>query len=517
MAKVLKADDSAAPDVEKFRLRRFVERLLAAGEAEAVDAPIELGDVASRLDGNPKAVVFRAAGRERAELVGNVTGSRERIALSLGVERLKVVPEIARRLAAPQPIVEVPRARAPVQQVVLQGADADLTTLPVHVQHGADGGPYISASIDFTVNPENGWTNIGARRLMLRGRQETGVDLVAPSDLRNIYIASARRGEKLPVAFTVGSHPVDHIAATMRLPVDELQLLASLRGEPTAVVKCVTSDIRVPADAEMVLEGYFDERGHVEPEGPYGEFLGYYGVMKENPVFHLTAITMRKDALFQTSSISGRWLSRTDTSQLSALRTEVMVWKALESAIREPVAVYAPPASGGAFHVRISMRPRYPGEARNAIAAAFGSLANVKHVFVVDDDVDIFSDEQMEWAVSTRFQADRDLVVQSGFRALPLDPSLRGARIGAKAGFDLTMPFGVVRALDATVPAPPTFPGRRFQSVREALTDGPKYFEALMAAVGTRDGREVVLALDELRREGRLKRMPAGEYAITEA
>ncbi|MGE0746710.1 MAG: hypothetical protein AB7K86_15750, partial [Rhodospirillales bacterium] len=199
------------------------------------------------------------------------------------------------------------------------------------------------------------------------------------------------------------------------------------------------------------------------------------------------------------------------------LRTEVMVWKALESAIREPVAVYAPPASGGAFHVRISMRPRYPGEARNAIAAAFGSLANVKHVFVVDDDVDIFSDEQMEWAVSTRFQADRDLVVQSGFRALPLDPSLRGARIGAKAGFDLTMPFGVVRALDATVPAPPTFPGRRFQSVREALADGPKYFEALMAAVGTRDGREVVLALDELRREGRLKRMPAGEYAITEA
>ncbi|MGE0747907.1 MAG: UbiD family decarboxylase, partial [Rhodospirillales bacterium] len=360
MAKVLKTDDSVAPDVEKFRLRRFVERLLAAGEAEAVDEPIELGDLAARLDGNVKAVLFRAAGRERAELVGNVTSSRARLALSLGVDRPKVVPEIARRLATAQPVVEVPRAAAPVQQVVLQGDEADLTKLPVHVQHGADGGPYISASIDFTVNPENGWTNIGARRLMLRGRQETGVDLVAPSDLRNIYIASARRGEKLPVAFTVGSHPVDHIAATMRLPVDELQLLANLRGEPTAVVKCVTSDIRVPADAEMVLEGYFDERGHVEPEGPYGEFLGYYGVMKENPVFHLTAITMRKDALFQTSTISGRWLSRTDTSQLSALRTEVMVWKALESAIREPVAVYAPPASGGAFHVRISMRPRYP-------------------------------------------------------------------------------------------------------------------------------------------------------------
>src|SRR5204862_4799544 len=103
-------------------------------------------------------------------------------------------------------------------------------------------------------------------------------------------------------------------------------------------------------------------------------------------------------------------------------------------------AVHATPSSGGMFTLRIALRQRTPGEARNAIAAAFGSLANVKHVFVVDPDVDVFSDAQMDWAFATRFQADRDLVVQSGFRALPLDPSLEGARTGAKAGFDLTLP-----------------------------------------------------------------------------
>jgi len=197
---------------------------------------------------------------------------------------------------------------------VLTGDDADLTALPVHLGHGADGGPYISSSIDYVIDPKTGWTNVGVRRLMLRGRHEAGIDLVSPSDLRAIYEASVAAGQPLPVSFVVGAHPVDHLAAVMRLPVDELSLIACLRAAPLPVVKCVTNDIRVPADAEWVLEGYLDARGHVEPEGPYGEFLGYYGAVKRNPVFHLTAITRRRDALFQTATIGGRSLARTDTS-----------------------------------------------------------------------------------------------------------------------------------------------------------------------------------------------------------
>jgi UbiD family decarboxylase len=266
-----------------------------------------------------------------------------------------------------------------------------------------------------------------------------------------------------------------------------------------------------------VLEGYLDERGHVEAEGPYGEFLGYYGAVKQNPVFHLTAITRRRDALFQTATIGGKSLGRTDTAQLNALRTEVMVWRALEASVREVKAVYATPSSGGMYTLRIAMRQRVPGEARNAIAAAFGCLANVKHVFAVDADIDIFSDEQMDWALATRFQADRDLVVQSGFRTLPLDPSLRGAKRGAKAGFDLTLPFGEARGIDSTVPEPPRFEGKRFASVEAALADGPKTFEALMAAVASRDGREVVRALEALREAARLEREKDGRYAVKNA
>jgi UbiD family decarboxylase len=275
------------------------------------------------------------------------------------------------------------------------------------------------------------------------------------------------------------------------------------------VVKSVTNELMVPADAEWVIEGYLGEEGYKEPEGPYGEFLGYYGGVKTNPVFHVTAITRREDALFQTLTIGGPTMSRTDTAQLSALRTEVLIWRALESAVREPVAVYAPPATGGVYNVRIAIRQRVPGEARNAIAAAFGSLANVKNVFVVDPDIDIFSDEQMDWAMATRFQPDRDLMVMSGLRTLPLDPSLPpGARVGAKAGYDLTWAFGTHDRLEVRVPAPPKFAGKRFPSVEAALADGPKFFEELMAATKSKDGREIVRALDVLRQADRLDRDP---------
>ena len=169
----------------------------------------------------------------------------------------------------------------------------------------------------------------------------------------------------------------------------------------------------------------------------------------------------------------------------------------------------------GQLNVRVALRQRVPGEARNAIAAVFANLVNVKHVFVVDPDIDVFSDAQMDWALATRFQADRDLVVQSGFRAMPLDPSLVGASTTAKAGFDLTLPFGSAgRTLDTLVPTPPRFEGPRFASIEAALAAGPKTFEALMAATGTRDGREIVLTLETLRSSGRLTRDAEGRYML---
>ena len=506
-------------DCEKFRLRRFVERLVQQGGCVVHEAPIELGDVAAILDGNAQAVWFRDVGPDHAELVGNVMGARARLAASLDVEPAEFPALLRERLATPHKPVEVSREEAPVQQVVLTGDAADLTRLPVHLQHGEDGAPYISASIDFARDLGGAGFNIGCRRLMLRGARTAGVDLNAPSDLRAVYQAAIARGETLPIAFTLGSHPADFIAAVaVTLPIDELEVIGAVRGAPVPVVKCVTQDIYVPADAEIVLEGYLDPRGLVEPEGPYGEFLGYYGIVKRNPVFHLTAITHRQDALFQTVTIGGKRIGRTDTACLGAAKTEAAIWDALRIAVRDPVAVCATASSGGMYNVRVSLRQRYPGESRNAIAAVFCSIADVKHVFVVDDDIDVFSDEEMDWALATRFQSDRDYVSASGFRAVPLDPSLQGARFGAKAGFDCTAPFGKRGDFEFRVPAAPalTLSAKPVATAEEALRQGSASFAELMQRTGTRDGRALLREFDTLAAAGRLRRNDDGTYALGE-
>ena len=505
---------SAHADVERFRLRNFVESL-APEELELVAQPLDLIDLGARLDGNPKAVLFRAAGPERAALVGNVMGSRRRLALAFGVAERDLLQEVIRRLNTEIAPVEVPSSRAPVHEVVWTGKDADFTRLPIHLQHAEDGGPYISASIDITRSIDGAKRNVGYRRMMLRGRQEAGIDLIAPSDLRALYSEYVKRKERMPIAFVIGSHPADGVTATALSPVaDEVALMGGVRGAAVPLVKCATIEAQVPADAEIVLEGYLDERGWVESEGPYGEYVGYYGHMKTNPVFHLTAVTMRRDALFQTITIGGRSLAYTDTAQVCALRTEAAAWSALLTAVREPIAVYCTPSCGGMHNLRVALHQRYPGEVRNAIAAVLGSTADVKHVFVVDEDIDIFSDSQMDWALATRFQADRDLVVASGFRAVPLDPSLAGSRTGAKAGFDLTFPFGWNRESDFRVPQAPQLAPKPKQSVRQALEAGPKSFRELMEATGSRDGRDVVIALDAVRQELGLGRTNDGRYQI---
>jgi 2,5-furandicarboxylate decarboxylase 1 len=501
-------------DMERFRLRTFIESLAGTGELIVHDGPFDLADIAALIDSNPKAVLVRNVGPEKAEVVGNVNASRSRLARAFGVSNDGLRAEIARRLAVKPQLVDVTRAEAPVQQEVLTGADADLTKLPLHLQHSYDGAPFVSASIDYAVDKLTGHTNVGVRRLMLRNRSETGIDLHTPSDLKAIYEAAVARGEALPIAFVVGSHPIDFMASMMRLPGDELGLVSSLRDAPVAIVKCVTNDIRVPADAEYVLEGYLDEHGHREPEGPFGEFLGYYGLVKNNPVFHCTAITHRSDALFQPARISGKRLDYTDTSQLGAARSEVIIWSALQTAVREPKGIVCTASSGGNYNVRIALKQRVPGEAQNAITAAFGCLANVKNVFVVDPDIDITSDAEMDWALATRFQADRDLTVVTNMRVLPLDPSLDpGKRIGAKAGFDLTLPFGRT-GVDSIVPEIPTYAAPRFESILAALEDGPKRYEELMAAIGSRDGREIVLELEAIRTDFIIGRDALGRYTL---
>ena len=427
---------------QEFGLASFVDKLERDDELVRHSDPVSLRAITALLDSSDKAMLFEKPLGCDMPLLGNAMASRRAWSIALGVEPEEIREEILRRLAKPVEPVRVDSG--PVQEVCHRGEDADLTRLPAYLQHEWDGGPYISAAMDITRDSASGRYNAGVRRLMLRGRRETGVDMVAPSDLRAMYRRVRENGGTLPVAFVVGAHPLDYLATQLNIPgVDEYSIMGALRGSPVRVVPCQTVDVEVPCDAELVLEGHI-EGDWTEVEGPFGEYTGCYGQVHHNPVFRVSAITHRREPIFETATIGGKRLHHTDTAGICSLATEVTVWDALRRAVAQPFQVYCPPAGTGLHHTRVAIRVRDPGDGRNAIAAALASRANTKHVIAVDHDIDVFSDAMVEWAIATRFQADRDLVVLPGMRTLPLDPSLpphEGPRtVTAKLGLDATCP-----------------------------------------------------------------------------
>ena len=203
-------------DLEKYRLRTFVDRLIDMGEVEIHDEPVPLTGLGEMIERTQKAVLFKSAGPERAEIVAKTAASRARLIAAFETTEEKIYEEYFRRLANPKPVVEIPSGDAPVHAVKITGKDVDLTKLPFYPHHAYDGSCYMSSATDYTIDPATGRRNVGCRRLSLRNRYETGTNVTAPSDLKRIYTAAVARGEKLPITFTVGTHPLDFVAATKR-------------------------------------------------------------------------------------------------------------------------------------------------------------------------------------------------------------------------------------------------------------------------------------------------------------
>jgi 2,5-furandicarboxylate decarboxylase 1 len=504
-------------DFEQFRLRRFVERLIDLGEVEIHDEPVRLIDLSAIIEATDKATLFRKAGPEQYELVAAVSASRRRMAAAFAVEVRETSHEYLRRLERPQPIVEVPSAAAPIHQVVLTGEQIDLTRLPFFLQHELDGGPYISSAIDFSSDPLTGKRNVGCRRLMLRDQCTLTSNLTQPSDLKEIYRGCVETGRPLWVTFVIGSHPLDFLSATLRIKSDdEVALVAALRGQPLPVVRGVTTDLLVPADAELTIEGYFDAEGWRVLDGPYGEWWGFYGPTHPDPLFHVTAITMREDVLYQTVVHGTRHLERCDANGAATVSVEANAWRVLKAAGIEPSAVYHVAASPTGSQLRVALKRDQPGQARAAIAELF-TIPIVKHVTVVDDDIDVFSDAEVNWAHTTRLRPDRDVIIESGFRGrVGLDPTIDQDGTISKIGFDATIPIGSPDDVEHWRPLPPVVEQQpaRYASVREALQAGPKFFVRIMESLGSGDGREVALELERLRQAGLVDRLHNGEWHV---
>jgi 4-hydroxy-3-polyprenylbenzoate decarboxylase len=438
-------------------LRAWIALLEREGElvrvAAEVDPDLEITEITDRTvkAGGP-ALLFEHPKGSQHPLLINQFGTERRMCLAFGAQSLD---EVAARLQSviemqpPQGLVEKVKGLAklksiadsmpksvrngPAQEVVLEGDDVNLDLLPIQRCWPGDPAPFITLPAVITKDPHTGTRNVGMYRMQKIDRRSTFMHWQVHKDGRMDYLAADGR---LDVAVALGLDPVTAYSASAPLPknIDEFMLAGFLRGEPVELVKAKTVDLEVPANAEIVLEGYV-QAGDEGIEGPFGDHTGYYSPPEPFPIFHITAMTMRRDAVYP-SIVVGKppaedaWLGKaTERIFLPAIRMNV-----------PEIADYDLPVAG-AFHncVIVSIRKAYPGHAQKVMHAIWGLglLSLTKAVVVVDEHVNVHDYEEVFFRVCANVDAKRDVLLSEG----PLDQLDHTPTIpcyGGKLGIDAT-------------------------------------------------------------------------------
>lgn len=419
-------------------LRTWLDYLQGTHRLDIVERPVglrhELAAFAKHLDG--RAVMFPHVKDHDVPVVSGIVSTRAMIAEACGCTEAQLLERFTQAVAHPLPVTHVDRAEATCKQhVVREGIDL-MRMLPMPVHHEHDSGNYVTAGLFIVRDAVTRKQNVSIHRLQLSGPNRFGA-LILPRHTHHLQVAAERRGEPLECAIVIGVDPATLLASQASTPfgVDELEIAGALRGSSLPVVRCETVDIDVPAHAEFVLEGKILP-GVREPEGPFGEFPKYYGPRSDKEVVEITAVTHRDEPIFYTIVPAAM-----EHLLLGGIPREASLLQTVRQAV--PTVRDVRMSVGGTcrYHAIVQIEKRVEGQGKNAILAAFANSFDVKHVIVVDTDVDISDSDDVEWALATRFQADRDLVVVTNAQGSKLDPSTDDG-LGAKMGFDCTIPLG---------------------------------------------------------------------------
>ena len=415
-------------------LRGWLTQLESSGRLavakEGISLIDELAAISKRLE-LERAVVFPRPGGHFMPVVANVFADRSWVAESIGVSTDQLLSRFQEAVRHPLPWVEV--NSGPAQEVVHRDIDL-LKLLPIPKHNELDSGPYITAGLLIARNPRTGVQNVAIHRCQISGPNRIGV-LLLPRHTQHYFRMAEEAGNALEIALVIGVHPVCLLAsqAIAALDEDEMEIAGALLGHPVEMVKCKTNAVRVPAHAEIVIEGRILPNVR-EPEGPFGEFPQYYGPRANREVIQVDAITHRKDAIFHTIVGGGA-----EHLVLGEVPREATLLEHLQRSFPSVLDVRLTRGGTCRYHLVIKIDKKSNGEAKNIIMGAFGGHYDVKQVVVVDQDVSIDDPHEIEWAIATRFQADRDLIVVSGAQGSKLDPSSDGG-ISAKMGIDATKP-----------------------------------------------------------------------------
>jgi 2,5-furandicarboxylate decarboxylase 1 len=449
----------------RFRsaLRRMAERGRLRAYEAAADPVLEVAAIMKAFDNEDAAILFGNVIGFDVPVIGNLLSNRANCEAAFGCDFRAIREFIGRAIAAPQPPVVV--ERAPAHEAVHR-AGFDITkALPVLTHTPGDAGRFITAGVVIARDPQTGVYNASYHRIQLLGPRRTAIRLDFGRHLRLAWERAKQRGEHLPIAICIGTDiALQYTAATMgsQMPetADELAVAGGLAGRPLPVVKAVSQDLLVPAETEIVLEGVIRCDDTII-EGPFGEFIGYMAQAEEMPTVDITAFTHRRRPIYHAINGYGR-----ETIMLRKYVLEASLLKVLRAAV--PIVTDAEMTAGGLhrFHAVLQIArtsPAHEGLQRNAIMAAFGALKDLNMVIVVDHDIDIRDPQDVEYALATRMEAARDLIVI---------PEARGheyVRTGnhgviAKLGIDATVPFAEQARFARCDFAPTTATAERFSN-----------------------------------------------------
>lgn len=440
--------------------REFLDALKREGDlievSRAVDLDTEIGKALKQVYVKKgPAVVFTNTGKPHP-LVAGVYGTRSKALLAFQATEGNVLEKVLHGLDNPIPPTMTASASAPCHEVILLDDKINIKDFPVPTYSPNDGGPFITPGITVSKDPVTGVPDIGHYRYQIMG--ENVLSFLAQPFHRfgkNMNKAREMGKDHFEGAVVIGVDPV--LAYTCQVQVtddtNDWSVAGGLRGEPVELVKCVTVDVEVPATAEVVIEFVVDFNTKVV-EGPLGEYTGYYTPASEKPIARITAITHRKNPYFQ-GLLTGKPV--TENHILKQIPFEASFLKTMKKQFPTIHEIAIPPSGGVSFYTVISMKPRFAGEAKQAILAAMASNIRPKWVIIVDPDIDVHDSTEVEWALSFRVQPAQDVIIVEKIPSGPLDPSVDeksalGNRTMSAIGIDATRPYGVDFPIVADVP-----------------------------------------------------------------
>lgn len=408
-----------------------------------VNAEYELGAVVKAKKGETPFLFDNIKGYN-VPMVAGLGGNRTLMADSIGVDESELIPKMIDALVNPIPTKLVPTG--PVHDNVVMGPfDLD-DHFPIPTFHEEDCGPYFVSGILVVKDPDGNKRYTSIRRMGFIGGNRTNITITSPV-LQRQYQEFEKQGEALEVAVMLGVVPAVVLASqfsTHLFHADKYDVAGALIGQQLDVVQCKTVDLEVLADAEIVMEGRIlpNER---DPEGSFGELGGYYGGNMPQPIVEMSAITYRNNPISQTILPA----SAEERLPMCLVR-EMTLFTTVRQTVENVKAVHVTLAAAARLHAIIQIEKKSDNDGKQAAMAAFASDKDLKHVVVVDDDVDIFNPEDVEWAIATRSQADVDVFIIPGAKGSPLEASHNVRGTTAKMGIDATVPLSEKHAFRRT-------------------------------------------------------------------